>query len=999
MTVKDTIGKLQAYGLNNPSQSLSPLPIVAARAPTGADLRYPIGQQWIDQPNDDIYELTSVAAGVANWEVLNAAAPGSSPISKYIVDYTGSAGYTTIQAAINAAQAAGIRATVYVRPGTYTENLTFYDGIEVVGAINIVDSQNLTIIGMHTPPASGFISIGRAILRSATHIFNSAVAGTTTIYLFECTMSCVNGYTFNLPNWTGSLEVNDIGDTSTNNGFVNNTGGATIFTNNGQVGAGAANPMIANGNVRLDLTYVVPPIQITGAGNNSFNFVILGNGVSFGGTSTNVMGMGSLSYGTITTANTAILELTDSTIITGAAASITHGSAGALSIANVTIDSSANPVIAGAGAGVVTIGSIDFLTSKNMAATLTVGFSSTVDRISPYTVGPTGTFATIQAAINAAQAAGGNATVYVQPGTYAESLTLYTTIDIVGSIVSGVTITGVHTPPAAGRVTFQNCTLTSATDIFNSAAAGTTNITLQQCYITVTNGYLFNLLNWTGPLSFFASSCNGTNDGFVNNTGGSRIVVDAAVIGAGAGNAFTASGGTVAFTDTTVICSGTFGGASTVNISGSNFARTITTAGTSTIAINNSSFSTGATAAISHGSAGAFSLSDVTIDSTANPVIAGAGAGPLNLASISFLRASNLSATLTLAHTAEFRGDVGIFGDAVYRVTNFTAENDVIQAYAIDATAAGAADRNAIEGNLQVTAGNGNHTPDAVQGAIFAVAGANVLTTFGVRGFCDQADGSVIASTAAGVEGHLNLLETNAADLPAVYAFGVKGYLDSIDTAGVPAGMTAGIGSIVEYNTPFNAKAYGFVASRLNSGAGAGTAGQAAYGVLQGTVAIADWLYGLDLYNGAAGVAYTNADIRLRNTTIINSTTATDVYMTLPANGRLDIQLGDAGGVEQFGIYSSTPALVAAIDSQGDITGNSVDVVLDARARELLADGDSGAGVGGTVQVTNVIDETLGAGILTINGKTANPGTNSGFLKIYANANVRYIPYFTTISP
>jgi len=70
-------------------------------------------------------------------------------ISKYIVDEHGDTPYTTIQSAINAANAAGVDALVYVRAGKYTENLTLYNGIGIQG-----DNEQGTIIeGTHTPPA------------------------------------------------------------------------------------------------------------------------------------------------------------------------------------------------------------------------------------------------------------------------------------------------------------------------------------------------------------------------------------------------------------------------------------------------------------------------------------------------------------------------------------------------------------------------------------------------------------------------------------------------------------------------------------------------------------------------------------------------------------------------------------------------------------------------------------------------------------------------------
>lgn len=145
-------------------------------------------------------------------------------ISKYIVDATGGGTHTTIQGAINEANSAAIDATIYIRPGLYTESLTLYDGIDLVGK-----NTNTTIVGTHTPSAAGSIQLFSLTLQSATDIFSSAAAGTTSIEVFDCVIDCTNGYLYNLLNWTGTLagDLNYIG--GTNNGVVNNTGGASVF--------------------------------------------------------------------------------------------------------------------------------------------------------------------------------------------------------------------------------------------------------------------------------------------------------------------------------------------------------------------------------------------------------------------------------------------------------------------------------------------------------------------------------------------------------------------------------------------------------------------------------------------------------------------------------------------------------------------------------------------------------------------------------------------------
>lgn len=265
-------------------------------------------------------------------------------------------------------------------------------------------------------------------------------------------------------------------------------------------------------------------------------------------------------------------------------------------------------------------------------------------------------YQTIQAALNAANTAGGNATVYVRHGTYTEDLTLYDTVFIEGQTESGTTIVGTHTPPVAGIINIRKVTLQDATAIFSSAAAGTTTILIEDCAINVNNGYTFNLLNWTGTIAIFDIGNNGTNDGFLNNTGGAPFLAFSTGFGNGTVNSMIISG-TFEITTSDILCPISFQGAATGEINTSSFGATITTAATATVDIYNSSISTGATAAISHGSANPLTLSDVTIDSSNNPAITGAGAGNLILGSVTYLSNSNLAGTLTISRATKL--DIG----------------------------------------------------------------------------------------------------------------------------------------------------------------------------------------------------------------------------------------------------------------------------------------------------------------------------------------------------
>lgn len=601
--------------------------VIEHRDPTSADSHYPVGKRWINSTGNSEWTLTSKSTigGVitANWETTTGTGGGTSPISKYIVDADGSADYTTVAAAIAAASAAGTPATVYVRPGTYTENLTLVSTICIAGAID----DNTTIIGQHTPPTSGYFSFENITLESATNIIFSAAAGSASLSFEDCILNCANGWAFNVLNWTGSLSIFDCGFIGAADGAVRNTGGSAVTANSSDFGSGTANPFTISGATNIR------DIELRCAG-------------TFQGTG-EIDIASCVFLGTLTTAGSCQLYMANSVIQTGATPSFTHGSSGVLELDEVVINSTNNPVISGSGAGVISLGTVDFSNGKNIASTLTVVYDASVGRISPYVVGSSGNFATIQAAITAA--AGTGATIYVQHGTYTENLTLSTGLTIVGSVDGNTTITGVHTPPATGSFQFQNINLTGSTAIYSSAVAGSASLSLEDCIVSVTNGWAFDVLNWTGALSVFDCAFIGAADGCIRNTGGSTVTANSTDFASGTANPFTISGATN-IRDIELRCAGTFQGSGDIDIASCVFLGTLTTAGSCAMYMANSVIQTGATPAFTHGSSGVMELDQVVINSTNNPVISGAGTGILSLGTIDFSNGKNIAATLTVAY-------------------------------------------------------------------------------------------------------------------------------------------------------------------------------------------------------------------------------------------------------------------------------------------------------------------------------------------------------------
>lgn len=292
----------------------------------------------VGNPGTNTLTITPAAAGY--------------PITPFVVGPAGSAGYQTVQAALDAANTAG-GGIVGVQPATYTENLTLYDATSVVGLTNSLQDTPVVIVGVHTPPASGTFGFDKIRLESATDIFNSAVAGTATLYVNNGAIDITNGYIWNLPNWTGTFNGNDMGDAgSTNNGIANNSGAAVIFLNNGVYGAGTLNTFTSDaGLTRLDLCEIACPSNFSG-GFLDINIAFFTQTMTLSG---NVLGI--------------IFNALFATVTT---ACITYSTTGSFSIFQTAFDTSNNPSIGGAGAGTITLTEVNFIDDDNIAGTLTL---------------------------------------------------------------------------------------------------------------------------------------------------------------------------------------------------------------------------------------------------------------------------------------------------------------------------------------------------------------------------------------------------------------------------------------------------------------------------------------------------------------------------------------------------------------------------------------------------------------------------------------------------
>ena len=285
--------------------------------------------------------------------------------------------------------------------------------------------------------------------------------------------------------------------------------------------------------------------------------------------------------------------------------------------------------------------------------------STNVYSNSRYVVGAGTPFTTVQSAINAAQAAGGNATVWVRAGTYTENLTLYDTVNIEGADSALSIIVGTHTPPTSGAMNFIRVGLNSATHILTSAAAGTAIITFSRCVFNLTNGYVCNMTNWTGALKFRYCIDNSTANGIVTNTAGAPISINHGLLGVGA-NVLTANGNVSLFSvdmECPILVNGT---GTSKFLGGCDFSANISTANTHNLKIAQCRIESGAAQAITHNSATTLVLDSVIVNSL-NATALG-GTGTIKEVNVQYPNSNVIAGTITqsldgVTRTAEMWSD------------------------------------------------------------------------------------------------------------------------------------------------------------------------------------------------------------------------------------------------------------------------------------------------------------------------------------------------------
>lgn len=131
--------------------------------------------------------------------------------ARYIVSGGGladGANYTTIQSAINDAQGAGGNQTIFIQPGTYTENFTLPIGINLAAYDCDATTPNVTIVGTITVSGAGTVSIsGIQLQTNSAPLLTVSGSVASVVILSNCFFNITNNTGISFTSSSASAQI------------------------------------------------------------------------------------------------------------------------------------------------------------------------------------------------------------------------------------------------------------------------------------------------------------------------------------------------------------------------------------------------------------------------------------------------------------------------------------------------------------------------------------------------------------------------------------------------------------------------------------------------------------------------------------------------------------------------------------------------------------------------------------------------------------------------
>lgn len=300
--------------------------------------------------------------------------------SIYIVgqDLLHGANYTTIASAYAAAVASAVPSTVFIQPGTYTENITLVAGVNIAAHVCDAYTPNVIINGKLSASFSGVCSIsGVQLLTNGDYILDHTGASTCSVRLINCYFNVNDNTAINTSNSSGSslIELYDCKQETSGNNI--------LFTN-----SGASKVNIYGGIYNRD-TGTTSASTISGTGSaNFFGCSYFGNPLTTSNSGTLQIGFSSILGAVIVNGNSAACSIADSSIYGGISSCVSIGAGMSLPIKNCTLTTSNTNVIT--GAGTLIYGGLFFGDSSTINVTTQTPFVSSNDAVK--VVAPAGSY-------------------------------------------------------------------------------------------------------------------------------------------------------------------------------------------------------------------------------------------------------------------------------------------------------------------------------------------------------------------------------------------------------------------------------------------------------------------------------------------------------------------------------------------------------------------------------------------------------------------------------
>ena len=337
---------------------------------------------------------------------------------------------------------------------------------------------------------------------------------------------------------------------------------------------------------------------------------------------------------------------------TGSGSTVTVATTAAVPLSFPTDSGTATPA-----ANALTLHGASGITISGSGSTVTVTGSGTSNPpITPFVVGPTGGYATVQAGINACNAGGGGL-VFVQKGTYTENLSLFNGVHLMGVPPADGAVTfisGTHTlPSGSGQYGFTFLDLQSSGDLFSGGTGA--QVRLTNCSVGWGSAnFLFNMgANAQQLVCTNVIPNGGGGGGIINSSSLGSLTVYDSILGGGGSSSTTTSGQIKAY-NSQFLATFTLSGSSSFQAYGCTFFNTVTYGGTYSLFFTSCDFLTQSSSCIVVNSTSTFGrMYYCNFDSSATNAIDGT-TGTVNLVGGQFSNTGGINAAVTIAGATTF---------------------------------------------------------------------------------------------------------------------------------------------------------------------------------------------------------------------------------------------------------------------------------------------------------------------------------------------------------